>query len=85
MKMFLTRMGEGSKVVVTGDITQIDLPQGGRSGLRQAASLLAGIDDIAVCRLTDRDVVRHELVQKIIRAYERGKNETESQDTQIRS
>ena len=85
MKMFLTRMGEGSKVVVTGDITQIDLPQGGRSGLRQAASLLAGIDDIAVCRLTDKDVVRHELVQKIIRAYERGKNETESQDTQIRS
>ena len=77
MKMFLTRMGEGSKVVVTGDITQIDLPQGGRSGLRQAAALLAGIDDIAVCRLTDKDVVRHELVQKIIRAYERGKNETD--------
>ncbi len=84
MKMFLTRMGEGSKVVVTGDITQIDLPHGGKSGLKQAASLLADIDDIAVCRLTDKDVVRHELVQKIIRAYERGKDETEIQDSQIR-
>ncbi len=79
MKMFLTRMGEGSKVVVTGDVTQIDLPQGGRSGLKQAAAILSGIDGIAVCRLTDRDVVRHELVQKIIRAYEtRGKNETDA-------
>ena len=77
MKMVLARMGEGSKVVVTGDVTQIDLPQGGRSGLRQAATLLSGIDDIAVCRLTDKDVVRHALVQKIIRAYERGKNEAE--------
>ena len=71
MKMFLTRMGDGSKVVVTGDITQIDLPQGGRSGLKQAVAILGGIDGIAICRLTDRDLVRHELVQKIIKAYEK--------------
>lgn len=70
MKMFLTRMGEGSKVVVTGDITQIDLPLGGKSGLKQAIKILADIDGIAVCRLTDKDVVRHELVQKIIKAYD---------------
>ena len=70
MKMFLTRMGEGSKVVVTGDITQIDLPLGGKSGLKQAINILSGIDDIAVCRLTDKDVVRHDLVQKIIKAYD---------------
>ncbi len=70
MKMFLTRMGDGSKVVVTGDITQIDLPLGGRSGLKQAINILADIDDIAICRLTDKDVVRHELVQKIIKAYD---------------
>lgn len=73
MKMFLTRMGDGSKVVVTGDVTQIDLPQGGRSGLKQAISLLGGIDDIAICRLTDKDVVRHELVQKIVKAYDKAK------------
>ena len=85
MKMFLTRMGEGSKVVVTGDITQIDLPQGGRSGLKQAAALLEGIDDIAVCHMTDKDVVRHELVQKIIRAYERGKDESKVQTTKVQS
>ena len=71
MKMFLTRMGDGSKVVVTGDITQIDLPHGGLSGLKQAISILRDIDDIAICRLTDKDVVRHELVQRIIKAYER--------------
>lgn len=71
MKMFLTRMGEGSKVVVTGDITQIDLPSGGRSGLKQAVRILDKIDEIAVCYLTDRDVVRHELVQKIVKAYEK--------------
>ncbi len=73
MKMFLTRFGEGSKVVVTGDLTQIDLPYGGKSGLRQAASILAGIEEIAVCHLTERDVVRHELVQKIIKAYDNAK------------
>ncbi len=73
MKMFLTRMGDGSKVVVTGDITQIDLPIGGRSGLKQAVAILGDIDGIAVCRLTDKDVVRHELVQKIVKAYDKAK------------
>lgn len=73
MKMFLTRMGDGSKVVVTGDITQIDLPQGGRSGLKQAINILGGIDDIAICRMTDKDVVRHELVQKIVKAYDKAR------------
>lgn len=71
MKMFLTRFGDGSKVVVTGDVTQIDLPGGGKSGLKQAASILTGIDGIEICRLTEKDVVRHELVQKIIEAYEK--------------
>lgn len=70
MKMFLTRLGFRSKIVITGDITQIDLPAGKQSGLKQAMGILNGIEDIAVCRLTDRDVVRHSLVQKIIRAYD---------------
>lgn len=73
MKMFLTRMGEGSKLVVTGDLTQIDLPQGGRSGLKQAVEILNGIKDIGICRLTDKDVVRHELVRQIVNAYEKAK------------
>ncbi len=71
MKMFLTRMGMGSKMVITGDITQIDLPTGKRSGLVEALEVLKGIDDIAIVRLTHRDVVRHELVQAIVRAYEK--------------
>ena len=70
MKMFLTRLGFGSKVVVTGDITQIDLPGGVRSGLRQVTEILDGIDDIAFCTLTARDVVRHRLVGKIVAAYD---------------
>ena len=70
MKMFLTRLGFGSKVVITGDITQIDLPEDKTSGLKVAMKVLNGIDDIAVCRLTGADVVRHRLVQKIIEAYE---------------
>ncbi|MBQ7624565.1 MAG: PhoH family protein [Clostridia bacterium] len=70
MKMFLTRMGQGSKMVITGDITQIDLPDGKKSGLREAMSVLRGIDDIAICMLDYNDVVRHELVSRIIRAYE---------------
>ncbi len=74
MKMFLTRMGMGSKVVITGDITQIDLPDGKKSGLREAVSVLKGIDDIAICNLDHRDVVRHELVSKIILAYEKKNN-----------
>ena len=70
MKMFLTRLGEGSKAVVTGDLTQIDLPPGKVSGLKRAVSILEGVKDIAVCRFSHKDVVRHELVQSIIKAYE---------------
>ena len=71
MKMFLTRLGFGSKIVITGDITQIDLPPDKTSGLRDAMRVLEGISDIAICNLTSADVVRHELVSKIIEAYER--------------
>lgn len=71
MKMFLTRLGFNSKAVVTGDITQIDLPDGKKSGLKDAVRILKNIDDIAICRLTGKDVVRHRLVQEIIKAYER--------------
>ena len=70
MKMFLTRLGFGSKIVITGDITQIDLPGDKVSGLREAMRVLKGVDDIAILRLSESDVVRHALVQKIIRAYE---------------
>ena len=70
MKMFLTRIGFGSKVVITGDITQIDLPDDKVSGLKVAMKVLDNIDDIAICKLTGADVVRHQLVQKIIEAYE---------------
>ncbi len=70
MKMFLTRMGEGSKTVVTGDVTQIDLPEGKKSGLIHAVSILKNIEGIQICRLTDKDVVRHPMVMRIIRAYE---------------
>ncbi len=71
MKMFLTRMGFGSKTVVTGDITQIDLPENKRSGLREVVEILKDIKGIEFVYLTDRDVVRHELVQKIVRAYDK--------------
>ena len=70
VKMFLTRLGFGSKVVVTGDLTQTDLPYGQRSGLASAIKILNGIDDIAIHYLTEKDVVRHHLVQKIILAYD---------------
>ena len=71
MKMFLTRLGFNSKAVVTGDITQIDLRDGKRSGLKDAVKVLKNVDDIAIHYLTGRDVVRHRLVQEIIKAYER--------------
>jgi phosphate starvation-inducible PhoH-like protein len=71
MKMFLTRLGFGSKMVITGDITQIDLPDGKRSGLIQAMRILKGVNDIATIQFTGQDVVRHKLVQDIIRAYEK--------------
>ena len=70
MKMFLTRMGEGSKMVVTGDATQIDLPSGVHSGLLNAIDILNNVEGIAICRLGSKDVVRHDLVQKIVNAYE---------------
>ncbi len=69
MKMFLTRMGEGSRMVITGDVTQIDLPDGKTSGLKHAVSVLQGIEGIAICNLTYKDVVRHPLVMQIIKAY----------------
>ena len=72
MKMFLTRLGFGSKIVITGDVTQIDLPADKTSGLKDAVRILENIPDIAICRLTASDVVRHALVQQIIAAYERG-------------
>ena len=71
MKMFLTRMGVNSKVVVTGDITQIDLPSDKKSGLKDAMTVLKNIDDIAIVRLSEKDVVRHKLVQDIVLAYEK--------------
>ncbi len=77
MKMFLTRLGFNSKAVVTGDITQIDLPDGKKSGLKDAVKILKNIDDIAICRLTGKDVVRHRLVQEIIKAYERSAEKNE--------
>jgi phosphate starvation-inducible PhoH-like protein len=71
MKMFLTRLGYGSKAIITGDITQIDLPAGRQSGLKEAQIVLAGIEGIRFCYFTERDVVRHRLVQDIIAAYDR--------------
>ncbi|MDR0325296.1 MAG: PhoH family protein [Oscillospiraceae bacterium] len=71
MKMFLTRMGFGSRVVITGDITQIDLPREKVSGLKEAVRVLKNVDDIAICELSARDVVRHVLVQRIVKAYEK--------------
>ena len=71
MKMFLTRLGFGSKIVITGDITQIDLPGDKVSGLKEAIKILDGVEDIAICRLTASDVVRHALVQRIVAAYDK--------------
>ena len=76
MKMFLTRIGFGSKAVITGDVTQIDLPQGKRSGLIEAERILSGINDIEFIYFTDKDVVRHRLVQMIIKAYEEHSNKS---------
>jgi phosphate starvation-inducible PhoH-like protein len=76
MKMFLTRLGFGSKIVVTGDITQVDLPDGKKSGLKEAIGVLKGIKDIAIVRLNEKDVVRHKLVQDIIKAYEKNLGST---------
>ena len=77
MKMFLTRLGFGSKIVITGDITQIDLPDDKTSGLKDAVRVLDGVKDIAICKLTSADVVRHALVQEIINAYEKAAKKPE--------
>ncbi|MDR0958726.1 MAG: PhoH family protein, partial [Clostridiales bacterium] len=79
MKMFLTRIGFGSKVVVTGDVTQVDLPSDKKSGLIDAAEILKNIEGIAISKLTSKDVVRHPLVQKIIAAYEKPKRPVSGQ------
>ena len=81
MKMFLTRLGFGSKIVITGDITQIDLPEDKTSGLKDAIRVLDGVKDIAICRLTAADVVRHALAQEIISAYERAAQKPEEKKT----
>jgi phosphate starvation-inducible PhoH-like protein len=71
LRMFLTRMGQSTKMIVTGDITQIDLPKGQTSGLKEALKVLAGIDGIEVAKLTKKDIVRHKLVTQIVNAYEK--------------
>ncbi|OUW50030.1 MAG: phosphate starvation-inducible protein PhoH, partial [Synechococcus sp. TMED187] len=71
MRMVLTRLGERSRMVVTGDITQVDLPQGQLSGLVEAAQVLEGVEGVAVCKLTAADVVRHPMVQRVVEAYAR--------------
>ncbi len=78
MKMFLTRIGFGSQAIITGDITQIDLPDGKKSGLKEAQKILKNIEGIAFCSFTEKDVVRHPLVQKIIKAYEKYDREQEN-------
>jgi phosphate starvation-inducible PhoH-like protein len=75
MKMFLTRMGNNSKAVITGDVTQIDLPNAKKSGLVDAITVLKGVKGIGFTYFTEEDVVRHHLVQRIIHAYERQKSE----------
>ena len=74
MKMFLTRLGFGSKIVITGDVTQIDLPDGKASGLKEARRVLKSVEGIGICELTNADVVRHVMVQRIVEAYEKYEN-----------
>ncbi|MBQ6711569.1 MAG: PhoH family protein [Clostridia bacterium] len=81
MKMFLTRIGFGSKAVITGDITQVDLPDGKRSGLKDAVNIISGIEGIGICTLDHKDVVRHELVSRIIKAYEEHDKKHENKET----
>ena len=80
MKMFLTRLGFNSKMVITGDITQIDLPNGTRSGLKDCIRILRNINDIAQCKFDAKDVVRHKLVQDIIKAYEKSEEAQKRHD-----
>ena len=85
IKMFLTRLGEGSRMVITGDITQIDLPDPRRSGLTEAMRVLKGVDDIVIHEFTEKDVVRHKLVQDIIRAYASYENKNHSNQERKRN
>jgi len=78
MKMFLTRLGFGSRAVITGDITQVDLPRGHKSGLAQALQILSKIEEIHITRFDSKDVVRHQLVQQIVEAYDVFDEEQES-------
>ena len=84
MKMFLTRLGFGSKIIITGDVTQIDLPDDKTSGLKDAIRILDGVEDIAICHLTSADVVRHALVQRIINAYESAEKRPQPSNAQKR-
>jgi phosphate starvation-inducible PhoH-like protein len=84
MKMFLTRLGYGSKAVITGDVTQIDLPAGRPSGLKQAQVILKNIEGIRFCGFTERDVVRHRLVQEIITAYDRHETKRDEQKNALK-
>ena len=81
MKMFLTRLGFGSKIVITGDVTQIDLPDGKASGLKEAMRVLRNVEGIGICELTNADVVRHVMVQRIVEAYERDANRKNGKGT----
>ena len=85
MKMFLTRLGFGSKIVITGDVTQIDLPDDKVSGLKDAIRVLDGVKDIAICRLSSADVVRHALVQQIINAYEKAEQQHQIKKPKIQT
>lgn len=82
MKMFLTRMGEGSRVVVTGDATQVDLPRGKSSGLTHAAKILEDVEGVKVCLLSNKDVVRHPLVMRIVKAYEKDEAREEEKEAE---
>jgi phosphate starvation-inducible PhoH-like protein len=84
MKMVLTRQGFNSKMVVTGDVTQIDLPYGRRSGLLDAADILRGVEGISIVHFDERDVVRHPLVQRIVRAYDKYNDGVAAQQLQLR-
>ncbi len=84
MKMFLTRIGFNSKAVINGDVTQIDLPSGKRSGLKEAEEALAGVEGIKFVRFSERDVVRHPLVQKIVSAYDRYESARDGEDPVVR-
>jgi phosphate starvation-inducible PhoH-like protein len=81
IRMFLTRMGWNTKMIITGDMTQVDLPRGVKSGLRDAIDTLKDISDIAIIHFNDKDIVRHRLVTKIVNAFKAKEDETKNQNT----